>query len=328
MTGAPTGVQYEIDGDYLVHEFLRHMEDYSALEKRANDWLRNEMMLNLPAILEKIELFKQYLYNYIQLLKNKTRKILINIRFGREEANNCLSKLLDRINDEKFTFNSNRLNIWLNEKQQEFYKVKQISDEIKNGITKKSRNSLDLLDNRFVEFPKSGGVQQEMLQANVKYGFQFTFTSLEDQESLLDEMETHIKNYVAFEAAIDGPLTADAVNQEFWFSDQSIIDQIDKNKNAFITLINHNMDVNFFQEKCTDLVFAITALNAGEETKTHKARGSAIFVYKRGNLQKEKEDVMRVLKERYPKEKWNELEGITVHTAPPHVLLSSAVEQR
>ena len=130
MTGAPTVVKYEIDGDYFAEKFLHHIKACSALEKRADDWLNDEMLLNLPAILEKIELFKQCLANYIPLLKKKTRNILINIRFGREEANNCLDKLLDRIKDEKFTFNSKRLNTWLDKKLDKKLKRMKLVDQL------------------------------------------------------------------------------------------------------------------------------------------------------------------------------------------------------
>ena len=287
---------HEVDDD-MAKDCVIFMDEYSELEEEVENLQNDQLMAKLVPTMKKMELFMKYLGKFQNQLKKEIAAILVKIRSGHKHVD--LEQLIERIENKKFAFNPTRLRKWLLEKHKELDMVKKFCDEIEEA----NKNLIASIGDRFLQFPVENKLQDQEIKKGVKFAFNFVFTSLTHPEPILEQMRNHTKDKDAFHYAIENAPSSVGI-RPYWYSNDAILQHIQKNIVVFNTLINH--------KKSKDLAFAITALEEAIETENVEP-GSTIFVYKEGNRQENKEDATQYMIEHYPKDRVAEVHGVYAH---------------
>jgi hypothetical protein len=102
--------------------------------------------------------------------------MVVGIRSGKIKVED-FSQLMSRISNEQFTFNSNRLEQWLDQKHKELCIIRRFQDEAKNKLGNQQ--------SKVHFFPSARTLQQQMTKFPVDFGFEISFPSLALPEPFL-----------------------------------------------------------------------------------------------------------------------------------------------
>ncbi|XP_033020894.1 uncharacterized protein LOC117055468 [Lacerta agilis] len=146
------------------------MEQLSEIDMRCNDLSTNPIATTFPEILLKIKKFQGFCKQHRQIFQKHLAGILPLIRGGGKEER-VLVDILTSINQSPF--NGQRLNEFLNNKEQEITMVKSYLDILSGIETISSQNKLE----------------EVVLNHQNEFVVLFTFTSLHDEEPFLTSLQ-------------------------------------------------------------------------------------------------------------------------------------------
>jgi hypothetical protein len=100
------------------------------------------------------------------------------------------------ISDRQFSFNPNRLEVWLSEKHREICLMKRFQDVLKEKV--KSQEKI-------LFFPSPEKLQETMIDSKVRFGFEIAFHAIKRPEPFLALMEKPVfeKDVNDYQAAIE-----------------------------------------------------------------------------------------------------------------------------
>jgi hypothetical protein len=182
-----------------VSKYTRIMEDYEALDKKLYSMISDPKTNQIRPFKKKLHDFQQNCHLFNRDLKTKLRDSVINIRSGRQENQDDSSfrKLMERIiSDRQFSFNPNRLEVWLSEKHREICLMKRFQDVLKEKV--KSQEKI-------LFFPSPEKLQETMIDSKVRFGFEIAFHAIKRPEPFLALMEKPVfeKDVNDYQAAIE-----------------------------------------------------------------------------------------------------------------------------
>jgi hypothetical protein len=246
------------------------MEDYDKVEGQISYMFNDPLATKLNPFYKKIQDFNQHYSAFRVDLQSKLREMVINIRSGLGSVDS-FKQLLTQISSETFTFNSNRLSQWLEEKHDEVCVMRRIQNQL-------TAHQIGLTD-RVALFPSAEALQEQMTNQSVNFGFELAFSSLAHPEPFLDLMSNQTD-------------VTTMNNEHLWYNNDEILKRIEKEIGVFAKLI---------QSKYSDLkfAFAITAPDQYDETV---ASESSIIVHQ----QQRKTygwEAIQILCQHYPKDK-------------------------
>ncbi|EFX73192.1 hypothetical protein DAPPUDRAFT_325439 [Daphnia pulex] len=243
-----------------VSKYTRIMEDYEALDKKLYSMISDPKTNQIPPFKKKLHDFQQNCHLFNRDLKTKLRDSVINIRSGRQEnqEDSSFRKLMERIiSDRQFSFNPNRLEVWLSEKHREICLMKRFQDVLKEKV--KSQEKI-------LFFPSPEKLQETMIDSKVRFGFEIAFHAIKRPEPFLALMEKPAfdKDVNDNQEAIE-PKTKEDVP---WYQNE----RIEKEMSIFAKLVNGNYE---------DETFALTAPD-NEDEDDLRTSGLSFAVYYRG----------------------------------------------
>uniref|UniRef100_A0A667ZBD6 Fibronectin type-III domain-containing protein n=1 Tax=Myripristis murdjan TaxID=586833 RepID=A0A667ZBD6_9TELE len=156
----------------LVMEAQSILEDFSELEMRCNDAMKNSTTQQFPQIGKKLKAFRELCSEYKLEFQRTLAEKLPSIRGGGEEEA-VLAEVLKKRHSSPF--NSKNLSEWMSCKEREIHILKSLTDMMKNTKIVTSRHALD----------------KEILSA--EHAVCFAFTSLEDDEPYLSDLSMYLK---------------------------------------------------------------------------------------------------------------------------------------
>jgi hypothetical protein len=254
------------------------MQDYKEVGDELNDTIKDPLMEKLSPLTKKLQLFQQSLESFLAKLKIKLGEIAADIRSGRT-TEDPFRQLASLIENEKFAFNSKRLDGWLDQKHLELCTVGKFQDETK----------LKMRDQSNVLFlPSLETLNDQMSNDHVKFGFEFTFSPLGRPELFLElltqTLDTDIFNGISTET--------NNLNDKLWCENSSICKRIEKEIAIFAELVNENSN---------DKKFAF-AMTSPDEYDDICANEFSIIVHnKQGRIQGW--DAVLMACQHYPKER-------------------------
>ncbi|XP_046654404.1 stonustoxin subunit alpha-like [Daphnia pulicaria] len=168
-------LRYEIP-HWMASQCFLIMENYSEVEDKLVLMLEDPLLENLSPLQNKLQHFQRYLTSVIAELKIKLWEIVVGFRGGKIQEKDFKIEM-DRIGNEKFTFNSNRLKQWLAQKNKELCLIKRFQDEAKSKIKNQSKVHF---------FPSATTLQEQMTKFPVDCGLEFSFSYLSRPEPFME----------------------------------------------------------------------------------------------------------------------------------------------
>jgi hypothetical protein len=249
-------IQCEI-GVAQTSECVRIMQEYQEVEDLLHYLLRDPLAQQMKPFQKKLQHFQQYLTSLRDQLKKMLRRMVVDIRSGKN-ALDLLRRVLDSKTNDQFHYliNTNRLSQWLKQKHEELCAVKRFQDEVKEKIGQDQ--------SKVLFFPSPERLQEQFTKYPVVYGFEFAFSSLARNETFLEELRKQTLHTDGFNE--DSKISE---NDELWCRNRDIMKRIDKEVNDFAGLV---------EEKSNDEKYAF-ALTAPEEYSETCALHSSIIIY-------------------------------------------------
>jgi hypothetical protein len=171
--GAPA-LRYEISVT-LASQCVLIMDNYGEVEGTLVLMLEDPLVKMLSPLQKKLQLFQRCLTSFIADLKIKLGEMVVGIRSGKIKVEE-FSQLMSQISNEQFTFNSNRLERWIDQKDKELCLINRFQDEAKTKLGNNSKVHF---------FPSTRTLQQQMTKFPVDFGFEISFPSLALPEPFL-----------------------------------------------------------------------------------------------------------------------------------------------
>ncbi len=225
----------------LVRKVQNAMEDLREIRMRCNDSQVNDAVENFPQILQDLIRFQNLCGYQEKNLCQIFEKKLPLIRDGEEDESSLKELFEDR---DKSPFSYEKLRQWLEYKEREINIIRFCVDTMTEAKIVGSRSELD----------------REVLAPGVDHALCFVFTSLESDDSYLDNMEEYL----------DSRKIA-STNDDLWYhSDEVFTKMREKAKE-----VQHYAKALKEEQRFCFLV-------AGIENK--KYEGATIYRYKRGVL--------------------------------------------
>ncbi|MGH0126061.1 UNVERIFIED_CONTAM: hypothetical protein FKN15_025336 [Acipenser sinensis] len=163
--------------DYLVTSAQTVLEQFHTIEMKSNDMIKDIAAGKFPEINEKIKKLKQRATQYKLNFMSKLSAVLPSIRGGVQEEES-LGEILKNHEESPFNFKAQKL--WLSNKEREINAVRRCFTILKDIHVVSSVNELD----------------EEELNNEIENIVCFTFTSLHEPESYLEDL----KNYLEIQA--------------------------------------------------------------------------------------------------------------------------------
>ncbi|XP_058870477.1 stonustoxin subunit alpha-like, partial [Acipenser ruthenus] len=154
----------------LVNHSQNVLEEFSELEMRCNDMLKDKVVFQFPEIRKKIKHFKYMCLEYKLVFQKKLAGMLPSIRGGGQEE----SRLADILrNKEQSPFKTHFLESWLDCKMREINVLRMYISLMKDikMLSSKSEHDMAVLDHK------------------AKYVVCFAFTSLCQEETYISDLE-------------------------------------------------------------------------------------------------------------------------------------------
>ncbi|XP_029904881.1 LOW QUALITY PROTEIN: verrucotoxin subunit beta-like [Myripristis murdjan] len=233
----------------LVMEAQSILEDFSELEMRCNDAMKNSTTQQFPQIGKKLKAFRERCSEYKLEFQRTLAKKLPSIRGGGEEEA-VLAEVLEKRHSSPF--NNKNLSEWMSCKEREINTLKSLTDRMKNLKIIKSQDTLD----------------KEILSA--EHAVCFAFTSLEDDEPYLSDLLKYLKETPPTENPQKITYQTYDVEKAQWYFPQEVMDAVRQKAKCFNEFARINMNNN------------ISFLIAG--TANEKEKGASIHLYKEGSL--------------------------------------------
>ncbi|XP_029443935.1 uncharacterized protein LOC115083937 [Rhinatrema bivittatum] len=241
----------------MVHEIhIGHIFDTQAvteelihLDIQCCDMMKHPAAMLFPEIKQKIKQFKNLCMQFKLTFQKDLARILPSIRGGEEEEGALVDILLSK---EQSPFNSLSLIEFLDLKQQEIDFVVSYLDLLKDVRVLSSK----------------AGLNQIVRNPTTEYVVSFMFTSLNEREQCLDDLQHFMKK------TLESNLVSDAFEKQYsdpWFNNTEITAKARKQIELFLKLAN----INKPNEKIQFIVASIP-----DESKP----GASIYLYERGQL--------------------------------------------
>uniref|UniRef100_A0A667ZTH7 Fibronectin type-III domain-containing protein n=1 Tax=Myripristis murdjan TaxID=586833 RepID=A0A667ZTH7_9TELE len=234
----------------LVMEAQSILEDFSELEMRCNDAMKNSTTQQFPQIGKKLKTFKELLSEYKLEFQRTLAKKLPSIRGGGEEEA-VLAEVLKKRHSSPF--NNKNLSEWMSCKEREINILKSLTDMMKNTKIVTSRYALD----------------QEILSA--EHAVCFAFTSLEDDEPYLSDLLKYLKETPQPESPKRITYQTYDVEKTQWYFPKEVMDAVRQKAKLFNGFAEANIDQK-----------NIKFLTAG--IANERAKGASIHLYKEGSF--------------------------------------------
>ncbi|XP_015245871.1 PREDICTED: uncharacterized protein LOC107094636 [Cyprinodon variegatus] len=227
----------------LVQEVQSVLEEFSELEIRCNDTMKNNTAQQFPQIYRKLQSFKSMCSEFRLGFQQTLAKKLPSIQGGGEEESELAEILKKKASS---PFNSKTLNEWMDCKEREINILKSFTKMMKNTKIIPSPNTLD----------------EELLTA--EYAVCFVFTSLERGEPYLSALQ----NYLKSRNQTDDSHTND-VEKDQWYLSNNVADEM----RTKVKLFSDFAEANSETKGTTFLTVALA---------DEKHEGSTIYLYKDG----------------------------------------------
>uniref|UniRef100_A0A3Q2DMB6 Uncharacterized protein n=1 Tax=Cyprinodon variegatus TaxID=28743 RepID=A0A3Q2DMB6_CYPVA len=182
----------------LVQEVQSVLEEFSELEIRCNDTMKNNTAQQFPQIYRKLQSFKSMCSEFRLGFQQTLAKKLPSIQGGGEEESELAEILKKKASS---PFNSKTLNEWMDCKEREINILKSFTKMMKNTKIIPSPNTLD----------------EELLTA--EYAVCFVFTSLERGEPYLSALQNYLKSRNQTDDSHTNDALTDELNSFFTRSD-------------------------------------------------------------------------------------------------------------
>ncbi|XP_067386067.1 uncharacterized protein [Emydura macquarii macquarii] len=154
----------------LIFVVQTTLEQLTELDMRCNDMVKSPISSAFPEIKRKIQQFKGLCNRYKQTFQKQLAETLSSIRGGREN-NKALMNIL--IKKEKSPFSNQRLMEFLDKKEEEINSVDVYLTKFNKVDTISSKREVDEI----------------FLDTTVQYTVSFTFTSLQEEDEYISELE-------------------------------------------------------------------------------------------------------------------------------------------
>uniref|UniRef100_A0A667ZT28 Uncharacterized protein n=1 Tax=Myripristis murdjan TaxID=586833 RepID=A0A667ZT28_9TELE len=233
-----------------VMEAQSVLEDFSDLEMRCNDAIKNSTTQQFPQIRKKLKTFKELLSEYKLEFQRTLAKKIPSIRGGREEEA-VLAEVLKKRHSSPF--NNKSLSEWMSCKEREINILKSLTDMMKNTKIVTSQYALD----------------QEILSA--EHVVCFAFTSLKDDQPYLLHLSKYLKETPQPESPKEITYQTYDVEKEQWYIPQEIMDAVRQKAKLFTDFAEINLD----NENIRFLTAGIT---------NEKAIGASIHLHRDGSF--------------------------------------------
>ncbi|MEQ2229400.1 hypothetical protein ILYODFUR_018410, partial [Ilyodon furcidens] len=234
----------------LVTKAQNVFEDLSHFEMRCNDILEVTALKNFPQIYNSLQKFSDLCKNYENNLRDTMKKKFPLIRAGKED-DSSVEKLLDDRN--KSPFSHDNLDRWMSDKEAEADALKICLDAME-GIKISSESQL----------------KKEAFARGVVHTLCFMFTSLENDDPYLDQLESSLHSH-----DLQSSKNASAApKRDQWYYSDTLIFKL-KNKAQDMQSMAKGLKAS------VKFRFLIAAL------KNPKYQGASIYHYKQGILASE-----------------------------------------
>ncbi|XP_041805012.1 uncharacterized protein LOC121614969 [Chelmon rostratus] len=230
----------------LVQESQSVLEDFSELEMRCNDALKNTTAKQFTQIVKKIKTFQEMCSEFKLEFQRTLAKKLPSIRGGGEEEA-VLAEILKKRRSSPF--NSNNLNEWMNCKEREISTLKSFTSMMKNTSIVPSQNKF----------------HEEILSA--EHAVCFVFTSLESAEPYLSALSNYLEQRTKPDDFQDSHPRD--VEKEQWYASKEVADTMRSKAKLFSDFAEANKENQ-------NMKFLMTGLT--NETQ----KGSSIYLYQDG----------------------------------------------
>ncbi|KAK2820152.1 hypothetical protein Q5P01_023111 [Channa striata] len=161
------------------------LEDLHHLEIECNDYLDDKVVKSFPTMHKRLSSFQSLCVSFRSGLQQILAKKVPSIRAGDEDEKE-LEKILDR---HKSPFHQKKLTKWLEDKEREINVI---------------RSCVEMMEGMKI-VPNQSGLDREVLAPAVEEVFCFVFTSLENTEPYLQELEDYMD---LLKATADGEVEA------------------------------------------------------------------------------------------------------------------------
>ncbi|KAM9164525.1 uncharacterized protein ACDP82_001890 isoform 4-T9 [Pangshura tecta] len=189
----------------LIFDAQTALEQLTELDMRANDMMKNPIATTFPEIKKKIQQFKDLCQQHRQTFQQQLARILPAIRGGGAEEEALMDILKSK---EQSPFNTQRLNEFLDKKEQEMNLVDSYLARLQNVEVISSKSELE----KIVLCPKHDSVVC------------FTLTSLHNKEPYLSDLTFWLRRQflekIHDSASASSP--SDKSNSKQWFKNEKI----------------------------------------------------------------------------------------------------------
>nr|XP_013817699.1 PREDICTED: stonustoxin subunit alpha-like [Apteryx mantelli mantelli] len=236
----------------LVFDAQTALEQLTELDMRCNDLQRNPVAASFPEIKRKLQQFKDLCKQHRQAFQKELAGVLPSIRGGGKEEG-ALAEILTNIGNSPF--NIQRLNEFLDAKEQEMNFMKVFTAVLKDVSLVSSRSEL----------------QRIVLDPTKDFVTSFTFTSLEEEEPHLLDLHKwlrYTKSHVNPPSAGPAPEERDPKQ---WFEKTEIYTKVRELAKAFSEFAAVNKDDGKTQ-------FVVSSV----PDKSHP--GATIYLYEAGKI--------------------------------------------
>ncbi|XP_041804289.1 uncharacterized protein LOC121614482 isoform X2 [Chelmon rostratus] len=230
----------------LVQESQSVLEDFSELEMRCNDALKNTTAKQFTQIVKKIKTFQEMCSEFKLEFQRTLAKKLPSIRGGGEEEA-VLAEILKKRRSSPF--NSKDLNEWMNCKEREISTLKSFASMMKNTSIVPSQNKF----------------HEEIFSA--EHAVCFVFTSLESAEPYLSALSNYLEQRTKPDDFQDSHPRD--VEMEQWYASKEVADTMRSKAKLFSDFAEANKENQ-------NMKFLMTGLT--NETQ----KGSSIYLYQDG----------------------------------------------
>ncbi|KAK2820151.1 hypothetical protein Q5P01_023110 [Channa striata] len=222
------------------------LEDLHHLEIECNDYLDDKVVKSFPMMHKRLSSFQSLCVSFRSGLQQILAKKVPSIRAGDEDEKE-LEKILDR---HKSPFHQKKLTKWLEDKEREINVI---------------RSCVEMMEGMKI-VPNQSGLDREVLAPAVEEVFCFVFTSLENTEPYLQELEDYMD---LLKATADGEVKA--AEQNPWYFSDEVITRIREKVQMFKSFAKT-------QKNNSKMSFLVAAIANG------KHKGASIYHYKNAIL--------------------------------------------
>ncbi|XP_034615501.1 uncharacterized protein LOC117871856 [Trachemys scripta elegans] len=238
----------------LIFDAQTVLEQLTELDMRCNDMMKNPIATTFPEIKQKIQQFKVLCQQHRQTFQKQLARILPAIRGGEAEEGALVDILISK---KQSPFNTQRLNEFLDTKEQEMNLVDSYLTRLQNVEVVSSKSELEKI----------------VLSPEHDFIVSFTLTSIHNKEPYLSDLTFWLRREF-LEKIHDSASTSspdEKSNSKQWFEDEEIKRKARKFAKSFLDFTN----VNKSQEKTRFIVASVP---------DEEHPGASIYLYADGEL--------------------------------------------